>query len=50
MKHLYGRAFVDGAIRDDILVSIEEGVLVDVDRTARVLYRAHGIAVVERKR
>ena len=36
MKHLYGRAFVDGAIRDDILVSIEGGVLVDVDQTMRV--------------
>ena len=36
MKHLYGRAFVDGAIRDEILVSIEGGVLVDVDQTTRV--------------
>jgi N-acetylglucosamine-6-phosphate deacetylase len=36
MNHLHGRAFVDGAIRDDILVSIEDGVLVDVDQTARV--------------
>lgn len=36
MKHLHGRAFVDGAIRDDILVSIEDGVLVDVDQTTRV--------------
>lgn len=36
MKHLYGRAFVDGAIRDEILVSIDDGVLVDVDQTARV--------------
>ena len=36
MKYLHGRAFVDGAIRDDILVSIEDGVLVDVEQTARV--------------
>jgi len=36
MNHLYGRAFVDGAIRDDILIRFEEGVLVDVDQTLRV--------------
>src|SRR5687768_296415 len=36
IKHLYGRAFVDGAIRDEILISIEDGVLVDVDQTTRV--------------
>jgi N-acetylglucosamine-6-phosphate deacetylase len=36
IRHLHGRAFVDGAIRDDILVSIEDGVLVDVDQTGRV--------------
>src|SRR5687767_14387223 len=36
INHLYGRAFVDGAIRDDILVSIDGGVLVDVDQTTRV--------------
>ena len=36
MKYLYGRTFVDGAIRDDILVSFEDGVLVDVDQTTRV--------------
>jgi N-acetylglucosamine-6-phosphate deacetylase len=35
MKQLYGRAFVDGAIRDDILVSFEDGVLVDVAQTLR---------------
>jgi N-acetylglucosamine-6-phosphate deacetylase len=36
MKHLYGRAFVDGAVRDDILVRYEHGVLVDVEQTLRV--------------
>jgi N-acetylglucosamine-6-phosphate deacetylase len=36
MKHLYGRAFVDGAVRDDILVRYEQGVLVDVEQTLRV--------------
>jgi len=36
MKHLHGRAFVDGAIRDDILVSFDDGVLVDVRQTSRV--------------
>lgn len=34
MTHLYGRAFVDGAVRDDILVSAEEGVILDVAQTA----------------
>jgi N-acetylglucosamine-6-phosphate deacetylase len=33
---LYGRAFVDGAVRDDILVRYEQGVLVDVEQTLRV--------------
>ncbi len=36
MSQLHGRAFVDGAIRDDILISIENGVLVDVAQTTRV--------------
>ena len=36
MNHLYGRAFVDGAIRDDILISHEDGVLVDVQQTLRI--------------
>jgi len=36
MRHLYGRAFVDGAVRDDILVRYEHGVLVDVEQTLRV--------------
>ncbi|HYO77079.1 MAG TPA: N-acetylglucosamine-6-phosphate deacetylase [Thermoanaerobaculia bacterium] len=36
MKHLYGRAFVDGALRDDMLVSIDEQVIVDVAQTTHV--------------
>ncbi|HJQ38075.1 MAG TPA: N-acetylglucosamine-6-phosphate deacetylase [Thermoanaerobaculia bacterium] len=36
MKQLHGRTFVDGTLRDDILVSIEDGVLVDVAETTRV--------------
>ncbi|MBV8517892.1 MAG: N-acetylglucosamine-6-phosphate deacetylase [Acidobacteria bacterium] len=32
--HLYGRAFIDGAIADDVLVTIGAGVVVDVLRTA----------------
>lgn len=46
MKQLHGRAFVDGAIRDEILVSFEDGVLVDVEQTARVpagAERVHGL-------
>ena len=30
MKHLFGRAFVDGALRDDMLISVDDGVIVDV--------------------
>ena len=48
MNHLYGRAFVDGAIRDDILISFEGGVLVDVEQTLRVpadAERAGGLLV-----
>jgi N-acetylglucosamine-6-phosphate deacetylase len=36
MNHLYGRAFVDGALRDDILVSIDEQVIADVAQTTHV--------------
>lgn len=36
MRHLHGRAFVDGALRDDILVSLrDDGVIADVAQTAR---------------
>jgi N-acetylglucosamine-6-phosphate deacetylase len=48
MKHLHGRAFVDGSLRDDILITFEEGVIVDVAQTARVpanAERIRGIAV-----
>lgn len=36
MKYLFGRAFVDGALRDDILVSIDGGVIADVAQTTHV--------------
>ena len=36
MKHLYGRAFVDGVLRDDMLVTIAEQVIVDAEQTTRV--------------
>lgn len=36
MKHLHGRAFVDGALRDDILVTIDAQVIVDVAQTTHV--------------
>ncbi len=36
MIHLYGRAFIDGALHEDILISIDEQVIVDVERTAHV--------------
>jgi N-acetylglucosamine-6-phosphate deacetylase len=35
-KYLYGRAFVDGALRDDMLVTIAEQVIVDAQQTTRV--------------
>jgi N-acetylglucosamine-6-phosphate deacetylase len=48
MKHLYGRAFVDGALRDDMLVTIAEQVIVDAEQTTRVpagAERVNGILV-----
>jgi N-acetylglucosamine-6-phosphate deacetylase len=36
MNVLHGRAFVDGAFRDDILITIEDQVIVDVAQAARV--------------
>lgn len=36
MKYLYGRAFVDGALRDDILIHIDRGVIVDVEQSTHV--------------
>ncbi len=36
MIHLYGRAFVDGALHDDVLISIEDQVIVDVARTTHL--------------
>lgn len=48
MKHLYGRAFVDGALRDDMLVTIAEQVIVDAEQTTRVpagADRVNGILV-----
>ncbi|HEX6159983.1 MAG TPA: N-acetylglucosamine-6-phosphate deacetylase [Thermoanaerobaculia bacterium] len=37
---LHGRAFVDGALKDDVLITIAEGVIVDIAQTARVPVRA----------
>jgi N-acetylglucosamine-6-phosphate deacetylase len=45
-QHLYGRAFVDGAIRDDILVTIDEGVIVDVARPFSIPAEAERIGGV----
>ena len=36
MPLIYGRAFVDGMLRDDILVTVAEQVIVDVEQTTRV--------------
>jgi N-acetylglucosamine-6-phosphate deacetylase len=48
VKQLFGRAFVDGALHEDVLVSLDAGVIVDVARTARVpaeAERVHGVLV-----
>jgi N-acetylglucosamine-6-phosphate deacetylase len=45
---LHGRAFVDGALRDDILITIEDQVIVDVEQSAHVpagVERVQGILV-----
>jgi N-acetylglucosamine-6-phosphate deacetylase len=36
MIHLYGRAFIDGALHEDVLISIDGEVIVDVARTTNV--------------
>lgn len=48
MKHIHGRAFVDGALRDDILVTIDGQVILDVAQTTHVpaaAERVQGIIV-----
>lgn len=35
MSHLFGRAFIDGAIHDDVLITLDRGVIADVARTTR---------------
>jgi len=49
MKHLYGRAFVDGALRENILITFEGAVITDVAQTTHVPADAervhHGIIV-----
>ena len=45
---LHGRAFVDGALRDDILVTIDDQVIVDIEQSTHVLAdaeRVRGILV-----
>ena len=36
MKHLFGRAFIDGGLHDDVLISIDRTVIADVARTTKV--------------
>ncbi len=48
MKRLHGRAFVDGALRDDIVITMDDQVIVDVAQTTYVpadAERIHGIIV-----
>jgi N-acetylglucosamine-6-phosphate deacetylase len=45
---IHGRAFVDAALRDDILITIAEQVIVDVEQTTHIpadAERVHGILV-----
>jgi N-acetylglucosamine-6-phosphate deacetylase len=42
--NLYGRAFVDGALRDDILITIEGSVIADVAQTVHVPADAERVA------
>jgi len=44
MSQLHGRAFVDGVLRDDILITIDEQVIVDVAQTTHVPAAAERIA------
>lgn len=47
-RSLFGRAFVDGAIRDDILVVMNQGRITDVARVASppaAAHRTHGLIV-----
>jgi N-acetylglucosamine-6-phosphate deacetylase len=48
MKQLFGRAFVDGALHDDVLITLDGGVIADVARVAsppREAERVHGVLV-----
>ena len=36
MKQLYSRAFVDGAIHEDVLVTLDGAIIADVERTTRI--------------
>ena len=43
MKQLHGRAFVDGTIKDDILVTIDDHVITDVGQAASAPAEAHRV-------
>jgi N-acetylglucosamine-6-phosphate deacetylase len=40
---LHGRAFVDGVFKEDMLITVEDGVIVDLAETARVPIRAERV-------
>ena len=44
MKHLFGRAFIDGALHDDVLISLDGAVIADVARTTNVPANAERVA------
>jgi N-acetylglucosamine-6-phosphate deacetylase len=41
---LHGRAFVDGVFKEDMLITVEDGVIVDLAETARVPIRAERVS------
>jgi N-acetylglucosamine-6-phosphate deacetylase len=44
MTQLHGRAFVDGIFKEDVLITIEDQVIVDIVETARVPVRAERVS------
>ncbi|HYI11576.1 MAG TPA: N-acetylglucosamine-6-phosphate deacetylase [Thermoanaerobaculia bacterium] len=46
MRHIYGRAFVDGMLRDDILITLDEQVIADVAQTTHIPAKAEQVSGV----
>jgi len=46
VRHIYGRAFVDGMLRDDILITLDEQVIADVAQTTHIPAKAEQVSGV----